>query len=218
MKSEVLDSFKTRAPLSVAGKRYEIFSLGALKSSGLDASRLPFSLKIFLENLLRREDGALVRKADIEALASWRGRPTGQSEVFFMPARVLMQDFTGVPAVVDLAAMREAMTRLGADAKKINPAIPVDLVVDHSVQVDAYGTAGAFATNAAIEFERNRERYSFLKWGQKAFRGFRVVPPEMASAIRSTSSTWPRSSGAARRAAQASPIPTPWSAPTRTRR
>ena len=177
MNGKALDSFKTRSSLSVGDKAYEIFSLTALSKRGFDLSRLPFSLKIFLENLLRREDGAIVKKADIEALAAANGEPPVGREAFFMPARVLMQDFTGVPAIVDLAAMRDAIKRLGGDPKRINPLVPVDLVVDHSVQVDAYGSSGAFAANSVLEFERNKERYAFLKWGQKAFQNFRVVPP-----------------------------------------
>ena len=173
-----LDSFKTRAALKVGAKTYEIFSLKKLsQATGKDLSRLPFSMKVFLENLLRHEDNASVKKADIEAVASFDGKPDDR-EVSFMPARVLMQDFTGVPAIVDLAAMRDAMKKMGGDAQKINPLVPVDLVVDHSVQVDFYGAPDAFEQNSRIEFERNKERYSFLKWGQKAFRDFRAVPPE----------------------------------------
>jgi aconitate hydratase len=173
-----LDSFQTRSTLDVAGKSYEFYSLAKLAAKGRDLSRLPFSLKIFLENLLRHEDGSIVKKADIEALAGAAGKKPDEREVFFMPARVVMQDFTGVPAIVDLAAMRHALKRMGGDPAKINPRQPVDLVVDHSVQVDFFGAADAFEKNSAIEFERNRERYAFLKWGQKAFRDFRAVPPE----------------------------------------
>ncbi len=170
-----LDSFKTLSELPSGGKKYSYFSLPALaKTLGADLSRMPFSLRLFLENLLRHEDGRFVRSSDIEALA----RGGKDREVSFMPARVLMQDFTGVPAVVDLAAMRDALARLGGDPKRINPLQPVDLVIDHSVQVDAFGTADAFKTNSELEFGRNSERYLFLKWGQKTFQDFRVVPPE----------------------------------------
>ena len=178
MPEKSLDSFKTRTTLDVGGKSYEIYSLSALAQKGHDLSKLPFSMRIFLENLLRHEDGAVVKRADIEAVAGSAGKKPDDREVFFMPARVVMQDFTGVPAVVDLAAMRQAIERMGGEASKINPLQPVDLVVDHSVQVDHYGTADAFALNSEIEFERNRERYALLKWGQKAFANFRAVPPE----------------------------------------
>ncbi|MDE2490309.1 MAG: aconitate hydratase AcnA [Elusimicrobia bacterium] len=178
MKSSSLDSFKTRRTLTVGSKKYEYFSLAALAANGLDLSRMPLSLKVFLENLLRHEDGAVVKKDDIQAVAKTIGVKPAEREVFFMPARVVMQDFTGVPAVVDLAAMRDAVKKLGGDPKKINPFQPVDLVVDHSVQVDFFGSSDAFAKNSEIEFARNRERYAFLKWGQKAFANFRAVPPE----------------------------------------
>ena len=178
MPEKSLDSFKTRTTLDVGGKSYEIYSLSALAQKGHDLSKLPFSMRIFLENLLRHEDGAVVKRADIEAVAGSAGKKPDDREVFFMPARVVMQDFTGVPAVVDLAAMRQAIERMGGEASKINPLQPVDLVVDHSVQVDHYGTADAFALNSEIEFQRNRERYALLKWGQKAFANFRAVPPE----------------------------------------
>ena len=168
------DSLKTRRTLAVGGREYDYFSLPAAARAGVGpVDRLPFSLKVLLENLLRHEDGASVLTADIEALAARRaGR-----EIAFRPARVLMQDFTGVPAVVDLAAMRDAMAALGKDPARIDPLVPVDLAIDHSVQVDRYGSVGAFAENVRIEMERNRERYAFLRWGQQAFRNFRVVPP-----------------------------------------
>ncbi|HVC08472.1 MAG TPA: aconitate hydratase AcnA [Elusimicrobiota bacterium] len=181
MNFKSLDSFKTKTTLDVGKHRYEIYSLKALAQALGPQSRIgkmPFSLRIFLENLLRREDGALVKKSDIEALAASVGKKPEERELFFMPARVLMQDFTGVPAVVDLAAMRDAIKNAGGRADEINPLVPVDLVVDHSVQVDVYGAADAFKRNADIEFDRNRERYAFLKWGQKAFRDFQVVPPD----------------------------------------
>ncbi len=178
MKNRSLDSFKTKSALAVGSKKYDFYSLKALSKQGFALDKLPFSLRIFLENLLRHEDGAVVKKEDIAAVASAAGKKPEAREVFFTPARVVLQDFTGVPAVVDLAAMRDAIKNLGGDAAKINPLQPVDLVVDHSVQVDSYGTLGAFAKNSAIEFTRNKERYAFLKWGQKAFRNFRAVPPE----------------------------------------
>ena len=168
------DSFKAKATLDVAGKTYQIFRVDAVANS----ARLPFSMKILLENLLRFEDGVTVKRADIEALANWDPQAEPDTEIQYRPARVLMQDFTGVPAVVDLAAMRDAMTALGGDPDKINPLQPAELVIDHSVQVDNYGTDQAFGLNAELEFSRNKERYSFLKWGQKAFDNFKVVPPD----------------------------------------
>ncbi len=171
------DTFQSKHTLTVSGKSYRIARLGALEERGFDLARLPYSLRILLENLLRREDGNVVPAADIEALAGWKPHDAERAEIAFMPARVLLQDFTGVPAVVDLAAMRDAMVRLGGDPKKINPLQPVELVIDHSVQVDAFGRPGAAATNVAKEYERNLERYVFLRWGQNAFDDFRVVPP-----------------------------------------
>ena len=176
--TKCLDSFKTRTPLPVGGKKYQIYSLKALAKNGFAIEKLPFSLRLVLENLLRHEDGLIVKKEDIAALAGHAGKKPDEREIFFTPARVILQDFTGVPAIVDLAAMRDAIDQLGGDPAKINPLQPVDLVVDHSVQVDSYGTTDAFRENSAIEFERNKERYAFLKWGQKAFRNFRAVPPE----------------------------------------
>jgi aconitate hydratase len=169
------DSFKTRSSLAVGNQSYEVFSLPALQGHDLD--RLPFSLKVLLENLLRFEDGVNVTREDIEALLKWDAKATPSYEIAFTPARVIMQDFTGVPAIVDLAAMREAMVRLGGDPQEINPLAPAELVIDHSVQVDAYGAADSALRNTTIEFERNGERYSFLRWGQNAFRNFKVVPP-----------------------------------------
>src|SRR5258706_8490857 len=165
MKKETtsLDSFKTRTTLSSGGNTYEIFSLPALEKAGFpEIGKLPVSLRILLENLLRLEDGRVVKKDDIEALARWDAKAAPSREIQFTPARVLLQDFTGVPCVVDLAAMRDAMKRMGGDPKKINPLQPVELVIDHSVQVDVFGTLGAFAKNAELEFDRNRERYAFL--------------------------------------------------------
>jgi len=169
------DSFKTRTTLTCGTANYEISSLAALRRH--DVERLPFSLKILLENLLRFEDGVNVTRADIEALLSWDPAATPSHEISFTPSRVIMQDFTGVPAVVDLAAMREAMVRLGGNPDEINPLSPAELVIDHSVQVDEYGTPQALARNTVIEFERNMERYAFLRWGQTAFSNFKVVPP-----------------------------------------
>jgi aconitate hydratase len=168
------NSFNAKATLDVAGKDYEIFRLDAVAGS----ARLPFSLKILLENLLRNEDGVTVTRADIEDLAKWDPQAEPCKEIQYRPARVLMQDFTGVPAVVDLAAMRDAMKALGGDPRKINPLQPAELVIDHSVQVDHFGSNDAFALNAELEFRRNQERYKFLKWGQKALDGFKVVPPD----------------------------------------
>src|SRR5215213_2868990 len=172
------NSFGCRATLDVGGKQYTIFRLDALsKLGGSTADRLPFSLKVLLENLLRNEDDAFVKRDDITTLATWDVKCGLQRELAFRTARVLLQDFTGVPAVVDLAAMRDAITRLGGDPKRINPLQPVDLVIDHSVQVDEYGTDAAFLLNIEKDFERNLERYQFLRWGSDAFENFRVVPP-----------------------------------------
>ncbi|HSZ69690.1 MAG TPA: aconitate hydratase [Solirubrobacteraceae bacterium] len=171
------DSFGARGTLEVAGREYEIFRLRALQER-FDVARLPFSLKILLENLLRTEGGGAVAAADIEALASWDPAARPSREIAFTPARVLMQDFTGVPAVVDLAAMRDAMADMGGDPAKINPLAPAELVIDHSVQVDAFGSRDSFRINAEREFERNRERYAFLRWGRGAFEHFAVVPPD----------------------------------------
>jgi aconitate hydratase len=172
------NSFNSRATLDVGGAPYTVYRLSAIEAqSGNKASRLPFSLKILLENLLRNEDGAFVKADDILALARWDVKSTAEKEIAFRTSRVLLQDFTGVPAVVDLAAMRDAIAALGGDPQRINPLQPVDLVIDHSVQVDEYGTQAAFLINTELEFDRNKERYVFLRWGQDAFRNFRVVPP-----------------------------------------
>ncbi|HSL81446.1 MAG TPA: aconitase family protein, partial [Thermoanaerobaculia bacterium] len=171
------DSFQSHGTLRATGRTYRIAHLGALAEQGLSLDRLPYSLKILLENLLRREDGESVTADDVRALAAWDPAAEPSREIAFMPARVLLQDFTGVPAVVDLAAMRDAMVALGGDPQKINPLNPVDLVIDHSVMVDEFGNARAFQLNVEREYERNGERYEFLKWGQGAFDNFRVVPP-----------------------------------------
>jgi aconitate hydratase len=173
-----LDSFKSRKTLEVGGKSYVYYSIPDAEKNGLaGVSKLPASMKVVLENLLRFEDGRTVTKADILAVAEWLKTRTSEHEISYRPARVLMQDFTGVPAVVDLAAMRDATSKLGADPQKVNPLVPVDLVIDHSVMVDAFGTPRAFNDNVELEYERNGERYEFLRWGQKAFDNFRVVPP-----------------------------------------
>ena len=172
------NSFGARASLRAGGGTYEIYRLDALEKRGLPVGRLPYSLRILLENLLRLEDGRTVRTDDVERLVRWDPKKTPDEEIAFMPARVLMQDFTGVPAVVDLAAMRDAMAQMGGDPKKVNPLLPAELVIDHSVIVDEFGTVTAFQTNADKEFERNRERYALLRWAQKTFQGFRVVPPD----------------------------------------
>jgi aconitate hydratase len=174
-----MNSFGSQSELKAGGHSYEIFRLSALDKKGINLTRLPFSLRILLENLLRYEDGKSVTAEDIEFLAKWDPKAEPSREISWMPARVLMQDFTGVPAVVDLAAMRDAMKVLGGDPQKINPLQPAELVIDHSVQVDEFGTGNAYSVNAALEFQRNRERYAFLKWGQTAFRNFSAVPPGM---------------------------------------
>jgi len=171
------NSFDSKSTLAAGGRSFEIFRLDALQQR-FDVARLPFSLKVLLENLLRTEGNGSVDAADIEALASWDAKAQPSKEIAFTPARVLMQDFTGVPAVVDLAAMRDAIVQMGGDAAQINPLVPAELVIDHSVQVDAFGTRDAFRVNAEREFERNQERYSFLRWGQGAFDDFSVVPPD----------------------------------------
>jgi aconitate hydratase len=173
-----LNSFHAAGELRAGGHTYEIFRLSALEEAGIaKLSRIPYSIKILLENLLRFEDGSTVKKSDIEYVAKWDPKAAAR-DINFRPARVLLQDFTGVPCVVDLAAMRDALQKMGADPKKANPLIPVDLVIDHSVQVDEFGTKGAFAANALLEFQRNRERYEFLRWGQTSFENFRAVPPD----------------------------------------
>jgi len=174
-----MNSFGSQSTLKVGNKTYEIFRLKALEAKGLSLGRLPYSLRVLLENLLRQEDGKSVTANDIEFLAKWQAKAEPAREIAFMPARVLMQDFTGVPAIVDLAAMRDAMKELGGNPEKINPLQPAELVIDHSVQVDEFGTSNAYSINAALEFQRNRERYAFLKWGQTGFRNFSTVPPGM---------------------------------------
>ena len=174
-----MNTFASRATLTAGNKTYTYYHLPALTDKGFDLARLPFSLKILLENLLRREDGVNVSASDITFLANWQPAAEPSREIAYMPARVLMQDFTGVPAIVDLAAMRDAMKTLGGDPEKINPLQPAELVIDHSVQVDEFGSPQAYDANSLLEFQRNRERYAFLKWGQTAFRNFSAVPPGM---------------------------------------
>ncbi len=173
------NSFNCKKTLKTSKNEYDYFCVKAAADKvGFDINKLPFSLRVLFENMLRNEDGVAVKKADIEAFGGWiNGGGRSDHEIAFMPARVLMQDFTGVPAVVDLAAMRDAVKKLGGDPTKINPLIPVDLVIDHSVMVDKYGTGKSADENVALEMERNIERYKFLKWGQKALSNFRVVPP-----------------------------------------
>src|SRR6202789_3722303 len=179
MTARYLDSFGARQTLAVGGKSYTYYSLHAAEKNGLSSvSRLPFSLKVIIENMLRSEDGRSTSKADIEDTARWiENKGASEREIAFRPARVLMQDFTGVPAVVDLAAMRDAMKNLGGDAKRINPLVPVDLVIDHSVAITFFGDNSAFKKNVEEEYKQNEERYRFLKWAQGSFEGFRVVPP-----------------------------------------
>jgi len=174
-----LDSFKCKTTMTVNGKDFVYYSLAKAEANGLDGiSRLPFSLKVLLENLLRFEDGRSVTADDIKAVAEWlNSKGSAETEIAYRPARVLMQDFTGVPAVVDLAAMRDATKNLGGDTAAINPQVPCDLVIDHSVMVDFFANEKAFTMNVDREYERNGERYTFLKWGQEAFDNFRVVPP-----------------------------------------
>src|SRR4051812_15467082 len=171
------DSFGAKGTLDVGGKDYEIYRLSAVTGDGLDVASLPYSLKVLLENLLRTEDGANITADDIKAIAGWDADAEPDQEIQFTPARVIMQDFTGVPCVVDLATMREAMADLGGDPARINPLAPAEMVIAHSVIADVFGTPEAFERNVEIEYERNRERYQFLRWGQGAFDDFKVVPP-----------------------------------------
>lgn len=200
-----VDSFGSKGVLSVNGTDYEIFRLKAVEGS----QKLPYSLKVLLENLLRTEDGANITEGHIKALANWDPSAEPDTEIQFTPARVIMQDFTGVPCVVDLATMREAVKELGGDPSKINPLAPAELVIDHSVQIDTFGTADAITRNMDIEYQRNGERYKFLRWGQTAFDDFKVVPPAWASCTRSTSNTWPAPSWPAKSAVYCAPTPTP---------
>ena len=173
-----LNSFGSRSSLKVGDKEYELYRIDVLDQQGISTKHLPFSLRILLENLLRTEDGRNVTKDEVRAVAAWNKNSKPEKEIAFTPSRVLLQDFTGVPCVVDLAAMRDAMGRLGGDPKSINPLQPVELVIDHSVQVDEFGKPDAFEMNALLEFQRNQERYGFLRWGQTAFRNLAIVPPD----------------------------------------
>src|SRR5258705_12924385 len=173
-----MNSFHSRSCLKVLGKEYEIYRLDALDRQGISTKHLPYSLRILLENLLRTEDGRNVTEGEVRALAAWNSKSKPDKEIAFTPSRVLLQDFTGVPAVVDLAAMRDAMKRLSGDPSLINPLQPAELVIDHSVQVDEFGTPQSFQFNAELEFLRNKERYAFLRWGQTAFRNLAIVPPD----------------------------------------
>jgi aconitate hydratase len=212
------DPFGARAALTTPAGTVALYRLDRLeKSLGVSLARLPFSIKILLEAMLRNVDDYQVTKADVERLSRWDAAATEAVEMPFKPGRVILQDFTGVPCVVDLAAMRDAVKRLGGDPRKINPLVPVDLVIDHSVQVDVYGTILALERNAEIEYQRNRERYEFLRWGSQAFSNFRVVPPATGIVHRSTSSTWRAACGPRARATRWSRIRTRWSAPIRTR-
>ena len=204
------DSFGARARLAVGGRDHEIFRLDVVE----DLERLPYSVKVLLENLLRQEADGAVPGEQVEAVATWEPTDEARSEIGFAPSRVVLQDFTGVPAVVDLAAMRDAMAQLGGDPGVIDPLVPVDLVIDHSIIAEVFGTPDAFQRNADIEFERNRERYALLRWAQQAFDSFRVVPPNTGSSTRSTSSTCRRSS----RRARVGRSRTRWWGPTRTPR
>src|SRR5216110_662237 len=172
-----MNSFGARATLRVGDRQYEIYRINVLDKQCGSTQHLPYSLRVLLENLLRTENGKSVTQDDIRFLAQWQATAAPSREIAFTPARVLMQDFTGVPAVVDLAAMRDAMAHLGGDPQKINPLVPVHLVIDHSVMVDEFGTPKAFERNVEFEYERNSERYQFLKWGQRAFDNLEVVPP-----------------------------------------
>src|SRR5437667_11755552 len=174
-----MNSFNSKAVLRAGGRQYEIYRLESLDKAGLRTHRLPYSLRVLLENLLRHENGKSVTAEDIKNLANWDPKAAPSKEIAFMPARVLMQDFTGVPAIVDLAAMRDAMQKMGGDPALINPLLPAERVIDHSVQVDEFGSKNAFSMNAALEFQRNRERYAFLRWGQSAFRNLAIVPTDM---------------------------------------
>ena len=184
------DSFQTRSELSVGSSKFTYFSLPKFAArTGKDLSKLPYSLRILLENLLRCEDGVAVEAKDVEALAGWDAKKEPDTEIAFHPARVVLQDFTGVPCVVDLAAMRDAMAAMGGDPAKINPLFPAELVIDHSVQVDNYGAADSLVRNTEHEYERNQERYAFLRWAQGAFNNFAVVPPSTASTRHDTAAT-----------------------------
>ncbi len=213
------NSFGARADLTVGDRSYEIYRINAL-ADRFAVGRLPYSVKVLLENLLRHEDGLTVHASDVEAVADWGRNPerhgfggADSAEIALTPERVLMQDFTGVPGVVDLAAMRDALRVLGGDPARVNPLVPVELVIDHSVIAEVTGTPTAYDQNVDIEYQRNIERYQLLRWAQEAFDGFRVVPPARAFATRSISSTCP---GWSSPPTTGAPTVTPWSGPTRT--
>ena len=213
------DSLRTRSTLEVEGKTYAYYSLEKAGAALGDVSRLPFSMKVLLENLLRFEDGKTVTRDDLQAMVDWLKERRINREIQYRPARVLMQDFTGVPAVVDLAAMRDAMVQLGGDPQKINPLVPVHLIIDHSVMVDEFGNPRAFEKNVEFEYERNGERYEFLKWEARHSTISRSSRRAPASATRSIWSISAAASGRLRtRTASWSLTPTPWSGPTATRR
>ncbi len=211
------NSFGARATFKVGSKEYELYRLDALDKQGISTLHLPFSLRILLENLLRTEDGRNVTPQEIRALAAWNKNSKPEKEIAFTPSRVLLQDFTGVPAVVDLAAMRDAMKRLGGDPKLINPLQPAELVIDHSVQVDEFGSPNAFDVNALLEFQRNKERYAFLRWGQTGFRNLAIVPPDTGIVHQVNLEYLARVVFVLKmkKAESAPPIPTHWSAPIR---
>lgn len=211
-----IDSFNCRKTLTVGGKDYVYYSLTEAEKNGLEGvSKLPFSMKVLLENLLRFEDDRSVKKSDIEAVAKWlNDRGSAGAEIAYRPARVLMQDFTGVPAVVDLAAMRDGLKALGGDPEKINPLVPVDLVIDHSVIVDEFGNPSAFKANVDLEYQRNGERYRFLKWGQQAFKNFRVVPHGTGICHQVNLEYLARAVWTRKKTVKPLPIPTLASAPT----
>ncbi len=210
------DSLKTRRTLNVDGKTYHYFSLPEAAKSIGDVTRLPYSLKVLLENVLRFEDGRSYTVDDAKKIAEWVAEGRSTKEVPFRPARILLQDFTGVPAVVDLAAMRDALLKLQGDPRKVNPLVPVDLVIDHSVMVDYSGSAAALQKNVDVEFERNGERYEFLRWGQEAFNNFRVVPPGTGICHQVNLNTSRRWSGPRPTPARSSPSRTAATAPTAT--
>ena len=206
-----MDPFKAHSELKAAGSTYKICRLDSLSEYG-DIAKLPYSIRVILESVLRNVDGRVVTEGDVIALAKYNARNVGDTDLPFKPARVVLQDFTGVPAVVDLAAMRSAMKRMGGDPKKINPLVPVDLVIDHSVQVDQWSSESALKFNMEKEFERNRERYEFLHWGKNAFDNFRVVPPA-TGIVHQVNLEYLAKVVLAK---DGGPIPIPWWAPTAT--
>jgi aconitate hydratase len=218
MSKKTTNAISARSTLQTAGGEVDYYRLAAIEEAGLGKlAELPYSIRILLENVLRNVDGFAVSEDHVKTLAAWTPTNAG-GEVPFKPARVILQDFTGVPALVDFAAMRSAMSRLGGEPAKINPQIPADLVIDHSVQVDHFGQADALSLNAKMEFQRNRERYEFLRWGQNAFDNFRVVPPATGIVHQVNLEYLARRSFGARSTAGRRRCPTRWWAPTATRR